>query len=161
MRSVVLERRYSVAGRRYFGLWQNRRFLAQSRCLALLGVIDWTDQDYVSFELLTTRPRAVFVANPDVASPQTEHFLPEPGYWMARAMQANTCQYTGGHYIAGKPYRPAFDLALDRLNKLAGRCSIVAVWRWLEIACTLISGRRCGWFAICSDLGGPVSRWRG
>ncbi len=84
----------------------------------LLGVIDWTDQDQAGFEAaLIARPRPVFVANPDVAAPQKEHFSPEPGYWMARAMQ--TAQMPVHWY--GKPYRPAFDLALDRLNKLAGR----------------------------------------
>ena len=81
-------------------------------------MIDWTDQDQASFEAaLAERPRPVFVANPDVASPQIGHFSPEPGYWMARAMQ--TTQMPVHWY--GKPYRPAFDLALDRLNKLAGR----------------------------------------
>ena len=90
---------------------------------ALLGTIDWTDQDQASFEAaLTARPRPVFVANPDVAAPQTAKFSPEPGYWMARAMQAAQVPPHGGQvYWYGKPYRPAFDLALDRLNKMAGR----------------------------------------
>ena len=93
-------------------------FLHKADAFALLGVIDWTDQDQAGFEsALAARPRPVFVANPDVASPQTGHFLPEPGYWMARAMQVAKMPV---HWY-GKPYRPAFDLALDRLNKLAGR----------------------------------------
>lgn len=93
-------------------------FWYKADAFALLGVIDWTDQDQASFEAaLTARPRPVFVANPDVAAPQTGHFSPEPGYWMARAMQ--TTEMPVRWY--GKPYRPAFDLALDRLNKLAGR----------------------------------------
>jgi len=57
------------------------------------------------------------VANPDVAAPQTGRFSAEPGYWMARAMQAAKIPV---HWY-GKPYRPAFDMALDRLNNLAGR----------------------------------------
>ena len=98
-------------------------FWHKSDAFALLGVIDWTDQDQAGFEAaLTARPRPVFVANPDVAAPQTGHFSPEPGYWMARAMQAAQMSvYGGGVHWYGKPYRPAFDLALDRLNKLAGR----------------------------------------
>ena len=98
-------------------------FWRKAAAFALLGAIDWTDQDQASFEAaLTARPRPVFVANPDVAAPQTEHFSPEPGYWMARAMQAAQMSAHGGAvYWYGKPYRPAFDLALDRLNKLAGR----------------------------------------
>jgi len=98
-------------------------FWRKADAFALLGAIDWTDQDQASFEAaLTARPRPVFVANPDVAAPQTGHFSPEPGYWMARAMQAAQMPAHGGAvYWYGKPYRPAFDLALDRLNKLAGR----------------------------------------
>jgi glycerol 3-phosphatase-2 len=98
-------------------------FWHKSDAFALLGVIDWTEKDQAGFEAaLTARPRPVFVANPDVAAPQTGHFSPEPGYWMARAMQAVQMSEHGGvvHWY-GKPYRPAFDLALDRLNKLAGR----------------------------------------
>ena len=97
-------------------------FWHKADAFALLGVIDWTDQDQASFEAaLTARPRPVFVANPDVAAPQTGHFSPEPGYWMARAMQAAQMPENGGAvYWYGKPYRPAFDMALDRLNKLAG-----------------------------------------
>jgi glycerol 3-phosphatase-2 len=93
-------------------------FWHKADAFALLGVIDWTDQDQADFEAaLAARPRPVFVANPDVAAPQTGHFSPEPGYWMARAMQVTTMPV---HWY-GKPYRPAFDLALNRLDKLAGR----------------------------------------
>ncbi len=93
-------------------------FWHKADAFALLGVIDWTDQDQAGFEsALAARPRPVFVANPDVASPQIGPFSPGPGYWMARAMQATKMPV---HWY-GKPYRPAFDLALDRLNKLAGR----------------------------------------
>ena len=98
-------------------------FWEKADAFALLGVIGWTDQDQASFEAaLTARPRPVIVANPDVAAPQTGHFSPEPGYWMARAMRAAQISVHGGavHWY-GKPYRPVFDLALDRLNKLAGR----------------------------------------
>ena len=93
-------------------------FWHKADAFALLGVIDWTDQDQAGFEAaLAARPRPVFVANPDVASPQTGYLSPEPGYWMARAMKATQMPV----YWYGKPYRLAFDLALDRLNKLAGR----------------------------------------
>ncbi len=93
-------------------------FWHKADAFALLGVIDWTDQDQADFEAaLIARPRPVFVANPDVAAPQTGRFSAEPGYWMARAMQAAKMPV---HWY-GKPYRPAFDMALDRLNKLAGR----------------------------------------
>ncbi|MEC8109298.1 MAG: HAD hydrolase-like protein [Pseudomonadota bacterium] len=98
-------------------------FWHKAGAFALLGVIDWTDQDQAGFEAaLTARPRPIFVANPDVAAPQTGHFSPESGYWMARAMRATqmSAHEVTVHWY-GKPYRPAFDLALERLNKLAGR----------------------------------------
>ena len=85
---------------------------------ALLGVIDWTNEDQKDFEMaLLERSRPVFVSNPDVAAPQINKFSAEPGYWMARAMQ--TAKFPVQWF--GKPYRPAFELALDRMNKLAGR----------------------------------------
>ena len=97
---------------------KTEEFWQKSDAFALLGVIDWTDQDQAAFEAaLITRPRPVFVANPDVAAPQAGRFSAEPGYWMAQAMRVAKMPV---HWY-GKPYHPAFDLALDKLNKLAGR----------------------------------------
>ena len=97
---------------------QTADFWQQADAFALLGVIDWTEGDQADFEsALIARPRPVFVANPDVAAPQIGQFSAEPGYWMARAMQAADMPV----YWYGKPYRPAFDLALQRLHQLAGR----------------------------------------
>ena len=97
---------------------QTADFWQQADAFALLGTIDWTEGDQADFETaLIARPRPVFVANPDVAAPQIGQFSAEPGYWMARAMQAADMPV----YWYGKPYRPAFDLALQRLHQLAGR----------------------------------------
>jgi ribonucleotide monophosphatase NagD (HAD superfamily) len=97
---------------------QTADFWQQADAFAVLGVIDWTEGDQADFETaLVARPRPVFVANPDVAAPQIGQFSAEPGYWMARAMQAADMPV----YWYGKPYRPAFDLALQRLHQLAGR----------------------------------------
>ena len=97
---------------------QTADFWQQADAFALLGAIDWTEGDQADFEsALIARPRPVFVANPDVAAPQIDQFSAEPGYWMARAMQAADMPV----YWYGKPYRPAFDLALQRLHQLAGR----------------------------------------
>ena len=102
----------SIAYDKTIDFWQ------QADMFALLGVIDWTNDDQAAFEAeLVARPRPVFVANPDVAAPQLDKFSAEPGYWMARAMQSANMPV----YWYGKPYQPAFDLALHRLNKLAGR----------------------------------------
>ena len=97
---------------------QTADFWQQADAFALLGAIDWTEDDQADFETaLIARPRPVFVANPDVAAPQMDRFSAEPGYWMARAMQSADMPV----YWYGKPYRPAFDLALQRLRQLAGR----------------------------------------
>ena len=97
---------------------QTADFWQQADAFALLGTIDWTERDQADFEsALIARPRPVFVANPDVAAPQIDQFSAEPGYWMARAMQSADIPV----YWYGKPYRPAFDLALRRLHQLAGR----------------------------------------
>jgi HAD superfamily hydrolase (TIGR01450 family) len=97
---------------------QTADFWQQADAFVLLGAIDWTEGDQADFETaLIARPRPVFVANPDVAAPQIDQFSAEPGYWMARAMQSSDMPV----YWYGKPYRPAFDLALQRLHQLAGR----------------------------------------
>ena len=83
-----------------------------------LGSSGWGEDDQALLEQsLLQRMRPVLVGNPDVSAPHLHKFSAEPGYWMARAMQATQMPV---HWY-GKPYRPAFDLALDRLNKLAGR----------------------------------------
>jgi HAD superfamily hydrolase (TIGR01450 family) len=97
---------------------QTADFWQRADAFALLGAIDWTEDDQADFETaLIARPRPVFVANPDVAAPQIGTFSAEPGYWMARAMQSADMPV----YWYGKPYRPAFDLAFQRLQQLAGR----------------------------------------
>jgi len=93
-------------------------FWQTADAFAFLGAIDWTIDDQTAFEAaLIARPRPVFVANPDVAAPHEDRFSTEPGYWMARVMQVAKMPVRW----YGKPYRPAFAMALDRLQKLAGR----------------------------------------
>ena len=110
--TTPLAQHRSLLYRRDTDFWQ------QADIFALLGVIDWADKDQEEFEAaLLARPRPVFVANPDVASPQRDQFSAEPGYWMSRAIKAANTPV----YWYGKPYRPAFELALKKLNRLAGR----------------------------------------
>ena len=55
-----------------FAYSKTEDFWHKADAFALLGAIDWTEQDQASFEAaLTARPRPVFDAKPDVASPQT------------------------------------------------------------------------------------------
>ena len=88
-----------------------------------LGALDWGDADQAAFEAaMMAHPRPVHVANPDVTAPQANgRFSAEPGYWIARLMQQ-----AARHDLPvdvrwyGKPYRPAFDLALARMSALLG-----------------------------------------
>ncbi len=95
-----------------------KHFWNQADAFAFLGAIDWSTEDQMAFEAaLRSHPRPIFISNPDVAAPHDNRFSAEPGYWVARAMQAVRVPV---HWY-GKPYFPAFSMAVDRLQKLAGR----------------------------------------
>ena len=84
-----------------------------------LGSVGWGEQDQAQFEAsLTQKIRPVWVGNPDVSAPHSSQFSAEPGYWMARAMQA-VPEFRPRWF--GKPHAPAFQLAIDQVNRLAGR----------------------------------------
>jgi len=103
-------------------------FWQQAEEFVFLGALDWQEDDQAAFEVaMTTYPRRLHIANPDVAAPQADgRFSTEPGYWTARMMQAAANQ---GVKVDvrwyGKPYTPAFNLALARmqvrLNNLSHR----------------------------------------
>ena len=94
-------------------------FWQQADEFVFLGALDWQEDDQTAFELaMITYPRRLHIANPDVAAPQTNgRFSAEPGYWTARMMQAAANQ---GVEVDvkwyGKPYGPAFNLALARMQ---------------------------------------------
>lgn len=73
---------------------------------------------------LRESPRPVLVANPDVSAPYPDRRLSaEPGYWALR-IEAETgvrCERFG------KPFAPAFELALSRLGLAAARRERVAM----------------------------------
>ena len=75
-------------------------------------------------EALRESPRPVLVANPDVSAPYPdERYSAEPGYWALR-IEAETsvrCE------LYGKPFAPAFELALSRLGRAAARRERVAM----------------------------------
>ena len=84
-----------------------------------LGSVGWTAQDQHQLEArLTRKERPVWVGNPDVSAPHASQFSAEPGYWMARAIKAVPDLRPRWF---GKPHAPAFQLAIDRVNHLAGR----------------------------------------
>ena len=94
-------------------------FWQQADEFVFLGALDWQEDDQTAFELaMITYPRRLHIANPDVAAPQADgRFSAEPGYWTARMMQAAANQ---GVEVDvkwyGKPYGPAFNLALARMQ---------------------------------------------
>ena len=75
-------------------------------------------------DALRQTPRPVLVANPDVSAPYPgERYSAEPGYWALR-LEAETgirCE------PYGKPFAPAFELALSRLGRAAARRERVAM----------------------------------
>lgn len=75
-------------------------------------------------DALCESPRPVLVANPDVSAPYPDgHLSAEPGYWALR-IEAETgvrCERFG------KPFSPAFELALSRLGRAAAGRERVAM----------------------------------
>ena len=99
-------------------------FWQQADEFVFLGALDWHEEDQADFELaMITCPRRLHIANPDVAAPQAgRKFSTEPGYWTARMMQAAANQ--GVELDVrwyGKPYGPAFNLALARMQVKLGK----------------------------------------
>lgn len=97
---------------------QYRQF-DEAEGFVFLGSVGWAEQDQAQLEAsLTRKLRPVWVGNPDVSAPHPTQFSSEPGYWMARAMQAVPDLRPRWF---GKPHAPAFQLAIDQVNRLAGR----------------------------------------
>ena len=101
-------------------------FWRQADEFVFLGALDWHEEDQADFELaMITHPRRLHIANPDVTAPQADgRFSTEPGYWAARMMQAAAnkgVQVDVRWY--GKPYGPALNLALARMQIRLGNLS--------------------------------------
>ena len=75
-------------------------------------------------QALRESPRPVLVANPDVSAPYPdERYSAEPGYWALR-IEAETGVRCEPY---GKPFAPAFELALSRLDGAGARRERVAM----------------------------------
>ena len=83
----------------------------------MLGATSWDEaQNNQLIDALLARPRPLHIANPDISAPQNPGFSAEPGYWALKILQA-----TGQHPIwAGKPHPPAYALAVEYVQRLAG-----------------------------------------
>jgi len=101
-------------------------FWQQADEFLFLGALDWHEDDQAAFEVaMITYPRRLHVANPDVTAPQADGgFSTEPGYWVARMMQvaANQGVEVDVRWY-GKPFGPAFNLALARMQIRLGNVS--------------------------------------
>ena len=93
-------------------------FFEQAEEFVFLGTIGWTMADQQLLEAaLQRKGRAIHIANPDVASPQTEGISAEPGYWAVRAIQQTGAAVSW----YGKPHEAAFAMAFARLEVVTGR----------------------------------------
>ena len=101
-------------------------FWQQADEFVFLGALDWQEADQAAFEVaMIPYPRRLHIANPDVTAPQSDgRFSTEPGYWTARMMQvaANQGVEVDVRWY-GKPYGPAFNLALARMQIRLGSLS--------------------------------------
>ena len=93
-------------------------FFEQVQNFLFLGAVEWDEtlQDQL-VQAFRSGSKSLHIANPDVVSPYADRLNPEPGYWVARLMQE--VDITPHWY--GKPYAPAYGLALDRLEAVYGR----------------------------------------
>ena len=84
----------------------------------LLGTLQWdTVWQEILFNSLKSNPRPLFVANPDLVAPQGRRFSVEPAYYVSHLVK------NGIHlpFWLGKPFSTIFELAIARVNELAGR----------------------------------------
>ena len=84
----------------------------------LLGTLQWdTVWQEILFNSLKSNPRPLFVANPDLVAPHERKFSMEPAYYVSHLIK------NGIHlpFWLGKPFPTIFELAITRVNELAGR----------------------------------------
>ncbi len=115
-----------LAGDHTLAYGRDDDFWQQADEFVFLGALDWREDDQAAFEMaMTTFPRRLHIANPDVTAPQADgSFSTEPGYWTARMMQvaANQGVEVDVRWY-GKPFGPAFNLALARMRVRLGNLS--------------------------------------
>ena len=91
-------------------------------------------------EALRESPRPVLIANPDISAPYPGgHYSAEPGYWALR-IEAETGMRCEPY---GKPFGPAFELALSRLGDAGvrrGRVAMVGDGLYTDILGGLAAG---------------------
>jgi HAD superfamily hydrolase (TIGR01450 family) len=79
----------------------------------LLGSAAWTEaRQSLLEEALRSRPRPVWVGNPDIVAPREQGFSIEPGHFAHRLADASGI----APEFFGKPFGAIYDLAFDRIG---------------------------------------------
>jgi HAD superfamily hydrolase (TIGR01459 family) len=102
------------------GLEVNRVKLEQADIVVLTGLYDDTNETAEDYRQLLTqikeRDLPMICANPDIKVERGEDVI-----YAAGAIAALYEELGGNVAYAGKPYRPIYDLAMAKINELAGR----------------------------------------
>ncbi|MDC1382092.1 HAD hydrolase-like protein [Candidatus Puniceispirillum sp.] len=112
-----------LTGSNFLSYGHDTNFWEKAEELVFFGAVGWGEVDQIAFEAaMIGRPRPLHIANPDVTAPQVGGRLSaEPGYWTARMMKAAASRLVEQDIRwYGKPYAPAFELALQRMQKRLG-----------------------------------------
>ena len=112
-----------LTGDNFLSYGLDTNFWERADELVFLGAVGWEESDQTAFEAaMIDRPRPLHIANPDVTAPQVGgRFSAEPGYWTARMMKAAASRLVEQDIRwYGKPYAPAFELALSRMQRRLG-----------------------------------------
>ncbi len=90
----------------------------------LLGGAEWTEaRQKLLAEALQTRPRDVWVGNPDIVAPRETEFSVEPGYYAHRLADDAGVRPR----FFGKPFENIYDVAFDHLGGDVDRSRVLMV----------------------------------
>ena len=93
--------------------------------IGFFGAVDWDQHWQNALEAAIKAEIPIMVANPDVTAPHQGGFSREPGFWVAKALHdlGINLEETKVSWF-GKPHGAVYDLALKRLEEIAGRTSL-------------------------------------
>lgn len=115
----------------------DEEMLARADGFLFLGAQDWDDGRQAALvAALRARPRPVIVANPDIVAPQEGGFTWEPGHY--------GFDLPGDVVFHGKPFVPALQAALARLDLPANRVAMVGDTLHTDV----LGARAAGCFSV-------------
>jgi HAD superfamily hydrolase (TIGR01450 family) len=105
-------------------LGEDPRSYAEAEGFILLGSAEWTEQrQRLLVDSLRTKPRPVFVGNPDIVAPRETGFSIEPGQFAHRVGDETGVEPK----FFGKPFANIFELAFARLGEPVDRSRVLMV----------------------------------